>query len=279
MRRMILRKLAAMTSRLIASGACLMVAVPLQGSEQAVPNPKMKPQEYRETFDRGAGGWIGWDGRVGPTPVEIREGVAISRSPWWVDCNHAPPGAGYLHILFALHLRHGAGFSKAVLDAGGANHFVKGGFPTDLTNARVTVRIKGDVKLRGAQMVLLAQGDTSKDPKKRNMVNQVLVAQPIRVTPEWSEQTITLVPDQRQWVNLGTRHDRVGFYGTAPIGDLLRDVNADIIFVLFPLDIRPMVPVEGNMHEKWWDGRDGKPDASRLPEGHIMLDEVRIAFP
>lgn len=235
---------------------------------------------YVETFDNGPGGWIGWNWKsmAGPTPIEVRDGVAVSYSPWWIDFNHAPPGAGYLYILYALHTCHPPGFSKAVLDAGGPNAYVRGGFPTNLTNARVTVRLKGDVKLRGAQLVLLAQGNVSRDPAKPNWVNQVLAAQPINITPDWSEQTITLVPDQTKWVNLGTRHDRVGFYGKGDIADLLRDVNGDIIFVLFPLDVRPLHPIEGDPH-KLRAGMEYEADPSRLPEGRVMMDTVRIEFP
>lgn len=238
----------------------------------------MSPRRFRETFDDGPGGWIGWDGAVGPTAVEIRDGAAVSRSPWWVDFNHAPPGAGYLHILFALHLQHGPNFSKAILEAGGTNHYVQGGFPTNLTNARVTVRIRGELDAKGAQLVLLAQGNTSRDPARPNWVNQVLVGQPLEVTRDWSEQSIQLVPDQAQWINLGTRHDRVGFYGAAPVADLLRDVNGDIIFVLFPLDIAPAHPIAGDPH-RLRAGHDYPVDRNRLPTGFVMLDEVQIEFP
>ncbi len=234
---------------------------------------------FRETFDHGPCGWIGWEAPVGPTPIEIRDSAAISRSPWWIDCNHAPPDAGYLHILFALHTYHGPKFPETIKKAGGPNPYVAGGFPTNLTNARVTVRLKGEVKLRGAQMCFHVQGNLSQDPSKPNSVNQVLTAQPFQITRDWSEQTVQLVPDQRQWTDLGTRLDRVGFYGGGGIDQLLRNVNGDFIFVLFPLDVKPLVPVAGNMHAKWWDGRDGAVDVSRLPEGHVMLDEVRIEFP
>ena len=38
---------------------------------------------YIETFDDGPGGWFGWvDNARGPRALEIRDGSAISRSPW-----------------------------------------------------------------------------------------------------------------------------------------------------------------------------------------------------
>lgn len=233
---------------------------------------------YVETFTNGPGGWIGWDAN-GASPIEIQNGAAVSRSPWWVDCNHAPPGAGYLHILFALHTQHGPNFSPATLKAGGSNHYVLGKYPTDLTNAKITVTVRGDIQLRGAQMLLLAQGNTSKDVNSPNWVNQVLTAQPISVSKDWSEQNITLVPDPHQWTQLGSHRDRLGFYGESSINDLLKDVNGDIIFVLFPLDVKPNREVTGSIHDHWWDNRYDELDSTRLPEGAVMLDEVKIEFP
>jgi len=232
---------------------------------------------YRETFDQGAGGWIGWDEK-GAAPLEARDGAVISRSPWWVDYNHAPPGGGYLHILFALYTaRHGK-VPEINRTLGGTNRFIGGGYSTDLTNTRFTFRIKGELNSRGARLVLLVQGDISPDPAKPFWINQVLTGQTIGLTPQWSEQTIQLVPDQKQWTNLGSRHDRRDWYGQAPIADLLRNVNGDIIVVLFPLDVRPLRPLRGDSDTPR-AGLDYEVDRSRLPEGWVMLDDVTIDFP
>jgi len=235
----------------------------------------MPPRPFIEDFEAGPGGWIGWDGAVGATPIEISNGAAVSRSPWWVDYNHAPPGAGYLHILFALHTFHWPGFPESILQVSGPNRYVDGGYPTDLRNAQVSVRLRGEVALRGAQLVLLAQGNVSEDASRPNWVNQVLAAQPLRITPDWSEQVITLAPDQAQWVNLGTRHDREGYYGRASVERLLGNVNGDIIFVLFPLDVRPAQPIPGDPH-RLRAGQDYQLDTGRLPDGYVMLDRVQI---
>ena len=238
----------------------------------------MAGKVFIETFDSSPRGWIGWEGKVGATRVEVRDGAAISRSPWWVDFNHCHPGEGYLHILFALHTSHGQNFPKQMLDVAGPNPYVEGGFPTNLTNAKVTVRIKGEVNLCGAQCLFHAQGNVPQPGRPKNWVNQVLIQQPIRITKDWSEQTLHLVPDQSQWLNLGSRHDRTDMYGKAPIADLLRDVNGDIIFVLFPLDVRPLKPIQGDPY-KLRAGHEYEVDRSRLPEGYVMMDEFRIEFP
>ena len=118
---------------------------------------------YRHTFTGGsAGGWLGWrSNSEGASKLPIVDGAACSSSPWWIDYNHAPPGAGYLHLLYCLHTAHGPGFSRQCLEAGGENHFVTGGFPRDFRDARVTFVMKGELDLRGARALLLAQAQYS----------------------------------------------------------------------------------------------------------------------
>lgn len=163
---------------------------------------------------------------------------------------------------------------------GGENHFIKGRYPTDFKHAAITVRMRGQLELKGAQVVLLAQ---SQFPGGR--VNQVLTGQPITVGHEWSEHTLHLVPDESQWCQLGSRHDRSAIHDTNPhvayreaaIAEVLRDVNCDIIFVLFPLDVTPL---EDNVEEPHLlrAGEDYPLNLSRLPAGHVEMDAIRIQF-
>lgn len=229
---------------------------------------------YCESFDNGPGGWLECTGNGNDNvrPLEIQSGAVVSRSPWWIDYNHAPPGAGYLHLLFALHTKHRANFPHQFIDAGGKNHFVEGGFPLDFTNAEITVRLKGELNLRGAQLVFLAQawvGD--------RCVGQLLTGQPLEVTPDWSEQTLHLTPDQSQWTPLGVRHDRGETYALGKVEDVLRDLNVDFMLLLYPLDVVPDPPIEGNPH-LLRAGEEYSVDRSRLPEGYVMMDEIRIRF-
>src|SRR5687767_12245913 len=106
---------------------------------------------YIETFDDGPHGWLAWYG--GNARPDIEDGVLISRSPWWVDYNHAPPGGGYLHLLAALHL-HPAWATDNINALVGENRFVTQGYSRDLTNARLTVRLRGNVDLQGSQLLL-----------------------------------------------------------------------------------------------------------------------------
>lgn len=155
----------------------------------------------------------------------------------------------------------------------GPNRFVEGGFPIDFTNATITVRIKGKVDSRGARRVLLAQGSVGD-----RTINCILTGQPLEVTPDWSEQSLTLSPDLREWTCLGARHDMLDFYGWGDIADVLRHVDVDLIFVFFTPDVVPSPPMDGDHHRLRPQMHYTIYDAC-LPEGVVMLDEVRIEFP
>jgi hypothetical protein len=231
-----------------------------------------RPWTYVETFDDGPGGWFAWESNsVGPKPLEQRGGCVVSRSPWWIDYNHAPPGAGYLHLLFSTFTK-GPGLPEHYLDVGGRNRLIDGGFPSDYTNARVSVRLCGELHAAGAELCLLVQARVGPITS-----GWILTGQPIRVEKDFTEQTITCVPDESQWTSLGARHDRTDTYGHADLADVLADVNCDIILVLFPLTVRPMGAIDGDPH-LLRPGKDYPVWRSSLPEGYVMLDKISIEF-
>lgn len=226
---------------------------------------------YVETFDNGPGGWFGWlDNARGPKPLERGESCVISRSPWWIDYNHAPPGAGYMHLLFMLLTRGSPGEHQR--EVSGENRFIAGRFGTDFTDARLTFRLKGELIAHDTRLLLLCQG-----VHQGICTGWLLTGQPVTVTPDWSEQTITAGGNESDWTCLGSRHDRRDYYGRTPLQTVLGDVNADILLVLFPLDIAPMGPLRGDPHLLRPE-KDYPVWRSRLPEGYVMLDEVRIEF-
>ena len=137
----------------------------------------------------------------------------------------------------------------------------------------MTLRLKGELDAKGARLLLLVQARI-----EEMYVAHVLTEQPFEVTRDWSEQTVALVPDPDQWLCVGARHDLGHEYGYADIAGVLRDINVDVILVLHPLDVVPVGAIGGNPNILW-AGRDYEPDYSRLPEGHVLLDEVRIEFP
>src|SRR5439155_26486707 len=111
---------------------------------------------YFEDFDQGPAGWWGWNGNsTGFRALETAKSVIVSRSPWWIDYNHAPPGAGYLHMVFCLNTK--GPFGEHLKEVAGPNGFVAGGCPHDFTNARMTLRIQGELIENGARLALLIQ--------------------------------------------------------------------------------------------------------------------------
>jgi hypothetical protein len=105
----------------------------------------------------------------------------------------------------------------------------------------------------------------------------LLTGAPIEVSPEWSERTLEVTADEPGWVCLGARHDRTRTYGFVPLERILQDVNADIMLVLFPLDVRPMGAIPGDP-DRLRPERDYPVWRSRLPEGYVTLAGVRIEF-
>jgi hypothetical protein len=232
----------------------------------------MGGRTYIETFDDGSGGWIAWLGQHRPAPAEIVDGAFISRSPWGIDSNHAEPGGGYLNLLFILFTapqpNPGPLYGPLMVN----NRFIEGGFPTDFRNAKITARLKGEVNLKGAQLRLHCQSTIG-----TKALNYVLVGQPFIVTPEWTEQTITMTTDPSQWLCLGARHDMHDVYGCGDIEEVLRDINLDIILLLHPINVVPATPEPHGPHYRRPE-LDYAVDTSYLPEGYIMMDEIRIEF-
>ena len=173
-----------------------------------------------------------------------------------------------MHLLFMLLTSGYPGENQR--EVSGENQFTKSGFGTDFTNAELTLRLKGELLARDTQLYLLIQG-----VHKGVCTGWILTGQPINVTTEWSEQRITAVTDESQWTCLGSRHDRSDFYGRTPLKTVLSDVNADILLVLYPLEIAPMGPLNGDPHLLRPE-KDYPVWRSRLPEGYVVLDEVRI---
>ena len=226
---------------------------------------------YIETFDDGPGGWFGWESNaVGPRPLELSDDGLGSRSPWWIDYNHAPPGAGYMHLLYALNTSGVQ--SEHQREVAGVNRFVQRKYSTNFTNAKLTLRLRGELLAHDARFVLLCQGSHG-----GICAGWALTGQPLEVTSDWSTQTITAAADESRWTAMGARHDRADSYGRVPLRTLLADVNANIILVLFPLTIVPMGPFDGDRHILRPE-KDYPVWRSRLPEGYVVLDEVRIEF-
>jgi len=135
------------------------------------------------------------------------------------------------------------------------------------------VRLRGGGDFKGAQLLFLVQATTDK-----TTASFILTGQPFKITHDWSEQTVTLVPDPEQWICLGARHDMQDEYGCDDIDKVLADVNMDIIFVRFPLKV---VPARGDIEDINIPRavKDYPVDQQYLPKGLIMFDTIKIEYP
>lgn len=225
---------------------------------------------YLETFDQDSGGWCAWG--TGAHRPELKEGALITRSPWRVDPNHAPPGAGYLHLLTYLYT-HPTYYTDQFAAEVGVNRFLAANKDRNLTNARMTVRLRGNVDLQGAKLTLWVQADIG-DTRP----NFVLTGQSLDVTPDWSEQTLLLTDDPTHWTCAGGRHDLTKLYGYGDIRDALKDVNCDLILVLFPLNVVPLNAPYAD-RDRLRTNNDYAPDYQYLPSGVIEFDTIGIEYP
>ena len=231
-----------------------------------------EPRIYQETFDHGPGGWWGWHGNhLGLKALPCRDGRIETISPWWIDYNHAPPGAGYLHMLFCLTTKGPLG--EQIQEIAGPNKFIQGGYSRNLENAEIRVRIRGEMKMRGAQVVFLVQAGSG-----GITAPWALTSQPIAIEQELQEQVLHLTPDESAWTCLRGRHDRQDYYAEFPLITCLRDVNCNLMLILFPLDIQPIGDPGGDPHLLRPE-RDYPVWRSALPEGRLELDTFEIRYP
>ncbi len=231
----------------------------------------MTARQYLETFDDGPGGWYGWISNAGgPKPLEWKPGRLTSRSPWWIDYNHAPPGAGYMHMVYSMSTQGPQG--EVYQETGGKNQFVAEGLPMDFTGARLTASLSGQLQALDSRLMLLIQG------RVEGITSGWLCSgQPFEVGEHESEQSIILDPDPAGWTALGVRHDRGDMYGEKPLEQVLANVDVNIMLVLFPLDVAPMGPLEGDPHVLRPE-RDYPVWRHRLPEGYVSLSRVQVDF-
>jgi hypothetical protein len=226
---------------------------------------------YVEDFDDGPGGWMRVVDNYAPiAALPIKDGAVRCQGPWWVDYNHAPPGGGYLQLLMCLVTKGPSG--ESTREVAGENRFVKGGYPTDFTNARITLRLRGELEAAGTRFSVLIQGSID------GLVSGwVFTGETFGITPDWSEQTVTLVPDPSKWTSIGSRHDRTDTYGEKPLLDILRNVNVNMHLIMFPVKPRPMGRIAGDPH-LLRAGRDYPIWPSSIAQGYVEVDRVAFEF-
>lgn len=267
--------------RLHATLLILNLALGAHNGTDATIRVRSAPLErpYEETFDDGHGGWWAWrpsgsrpggswpsQGPSQAVEPEVRDGAMILSGPWWIDSNHAPPGAGYLHIVTFLWTRP----DRAI--PGHPNRFVEGGHSRDLRSATFSMRVRGEVSLHGARLHLLVGGTVRGHPSP-----YMLTGRPFTITREWSEQMAVLSADETLWTCLGARNDLLGHYACEGVGRVLEHADHALYLILFPLTVVPLGDVADPHALR--PHRDYDVDRSVLPSGELQIDTIRISYP
>ncbi len=123
-------------------------------SLQAADTADLTPYVYH--FSYGHGRWFSHRHFA----LKIWDGAAQCYSPWFVDPNHVSLRAGYMHLVMLIYTaRHWYQPDNPATTRlpYRASSFADQGRSTDLRNARLTVRSRGAVDLKVAQLLLLAQ--------------------------------------------------------------------------------------------------------------------------
>lgn len=156
-------------------------------------------------------------------PLETESGVATSSGPWWIDPNHRTPRAGNIHLVAFAFSRH-----------------IFGSPHTDMTDATVTLRIKGNgFQVGEGNLFFWVQGFSYGIQRSSNHALNV----PIAVTDDWKEFSLHLSPSAN-WIPLGSSTDLEHEYGIADIEEILARTYD---FGLIILPVNPANPATGEI--------------------------------
>ena len=181
------------------------------GSSRDLLNIEDRSCIYRETFDKGPGGWavgkndengrwhrniFGYRGDEVPLTWHpsggANGGFASSESPWYFDDNHGEFSWFYLAIRVA---------NSADIGLAGA----------DLRNAIISITLRGtDLKLYENRLIFWIQGRSGRTggyyEGKEVLYNWALESQPITAEledGEWHEVHLCLTTDEDAWSQMG----------------------------------------------------------------------------
>ena len=116
---------------------------------------------------------------------------------WWRS--HAP---NYMHLPFILYTGVSDMSKEQVLknkNFSGPNNFISQGAPSDFGEAKITLRLRGlNYDGRGAKLAFLVQGRIARMAADQTL-NFVYTGQFFNPTPEWTEQTLTISTNPKDW--------------------------------------------------------------------------------
>jgi hypothetical protein len=216
---------------------------------------------YKTSFV-GNAGWLTQsadepnDCRLLEESAEAGDGYAVSRAPWWIDPNHAPPGLSFLHLVaFAFHFDW---------STDGVIPSEYPGRPIDLRDATIKLRWRApELRLPpGARFLFWLQAHDPRRPRTDpRYVNYTLIDQaliPVADSPRWLESKLVLPASGKGLACLGSNPDRTQTYDCAEDrSEVLANWTIDLGFIiLFP-----------------------DRDSASLVAGSVDFDELEISVP
>ncbi len=161
--------------------------------------------------------WISWLNLYACTvPSSIINGHNEIKSPWWLDENHAPPGAGYLNLLTWTYPKE----------------------PIDISNAILELEIATqNLNLKGSKLLFWFQNNAPNG----KFANFALTGTPIDVKSDGITRRILLDLSSKKdnWTCLGTSLSRADTYDCMPVEESAKKVDIDFGFIIFPVSSNP----------------------------------------
>ena len=179
--------------------------------------------------------WQSWQGKFACTSfVPIRDGEVILNSPWWLDNNHAPPGAGYLNLLFYNYIDTIFSGNKKSLN---------------LEDRTLYLKLRSsNLDLKQSKIFFWFQTKAING----KYINFVYTKVPIHLDEKMKTLEIKFTSNASDWICLGSNERRKDTYDCIDLKDAISDVNIDFGLIIFPTsnDPSPLMQPEGQIFIK-----------------------------
>ncbi len=190
-----------------------------------------EPNNNKQTI----GCWKSWQSKFACTSfITISNGEAILQSPWWLDSNHAQPGAGYLNLLFYNYVDTiFSGRRKSI----------------NLDNRTLHIELRSKkLNLKNSKLLFWFQTKAS-DGK---YINFVFTKEQISLDENMKIIELKFTSKPSDWTCLGSNANNSGIYSCIPLKDAISDVNIDFGLIIFPTsaDSDPSLQPEGQIFIK-----------------------------
>jgi len=206
-------------------------------------------------------------------PDKLGNQYLYSTGPWWVDGNHAPPGYGYLSLVFLCLLR-----PDKLQNMSFDPHLC---YP-NMREMNIRGKIRGhSADLKGADLLFWFQCYSEKTEKN---INYALIGKPLNeklLNGKINDFELNVdVENTEDWVCLGSCAEKSHLYGELDLNNLDAAKPLNMGFILTPMDVKPVWPDECDLSspmnlttESLWPI-----DTHSLPTGTIAIYDLEIEY-